>query len=284
MDVELARTFLSIVRTRSFARAAEELNVSQTTVSARIRSLEEQLGRKLFVRSRHGVSLTAPGEQFLRYAPGIVQMWQRARQQVAVPKGRRALLAIGAELGLWNPWLVEWLRLMREAAPDVALRARVEPAESLVDEVAAGTLDLAVVYAPRHLPGLRIELLAEEQLVFVTSAAEGEAVDPGSYVQVDWGPAFAGRLDPGLPGDADPGIFIGFGPLALSYIVEAGGSGYFRQRIAAPYIAGGRLRRVPDAPSFSYPVYAVSSAQGAGELADEALGCLRRVARTGRLG
>lgn len=68
-------------------RAAEQLNVSQTAVSARIRTLEEQLGRPLFVRNKNGASLTAAGEQFLRYAPMFVQLWQRARHQVAVPPG-----------------------------------------------------------------------------------------------------------------------------------------------------------------------------------------------------
>ena len=90
MDVELARTFLEIVRARSFARAAEQLNLSQTAVSARIRTLEQQLGRPLFIRNKNGASLTGAGEQFLRYAPMLVQLWQRARHQVAVPAGRRA--------------------------------------------------------------------------------------------------------------------------------------------------------------------------------------------------
>jgi LysR family transcriptional regulator, flagellar master operon regulator len=48
VNIELARTFLEIVRTRSFVRAAEQLNVSQTTVSARIHALEDRLGRPLF--------------------------------------------------------------------------------------------------------------------------------------------------------------------------------------------------------------------------------------------
>ena len=68
MDTELARTFLEIVSTGSFIRAAERLNVGQTTVSARIRTLEQQLGRPLFVRNKGGASLTPAGEQFLRYA------------------------------------------------------------------------------------------------------------------------------------------------------------------------------------------------------------------------
>src|ERR1044071_5975122 len=97
MDTELARTFLEIVSTGSFIRAAGRLNVGQTTVSARIRTLEQQLGRPLFVRNKAGASLTPAGEQFLRYAPAFVQLWQRARHQVAVPPGHRAVLTRSEE-------------------------------------------------------------------------------------------------------------------------------------------------------------------------------------------
>ena len=87
MDTELARTFLEIVSTGSFVRASDRLNVGQTTVSARIRILEQQLGRPLFVRNKGGATLTPEGERFLRYAPAFVQLWQRARHQVALPPG-----------------------------------------------------------------------------------------------------------------------------------------------------------------------------------------------------
>ena len=96
MDIELARTFLEIVSTGSFIRASERLNVAQTTVSARIRLLEQQLGRPLFVRNKSGATLTPAGERFLRYAPTFVQLWQRARHQVALPPGHRAALTIGS--------------------------------------------------------------------------------------------------------------------------------------------------------------------------------------------
>src|SRR5262250_1495720 len=108
MDIELARTFLEIVSTGSFIRASERLNVAQTTVSARIRLLEQHLGRALFVRNKSGATLTPAGERFLRYAPTFVQLWQRARHQVAVPPGHRAVLAIGGELSLWHPLMLDW--------------------------------------------------------------------------------------------------------------------------------------------------------------------------------
>ena len=64
MDTELARTFLEIVSTGSFVKAADRLNVGQTTVSARVRILEQQLGRPLFVRHKGGASLTRLEKSF----------------------------------------------------------------------------------------------------------------------------------------------------------------------------------------------------------------------------
>lgn len=281
MDIELARTFLEIVRTRSFVRAAEQLNVSQTAVSARIRGLEERLGRPLFIRNKKGASLTPAGEQFLRYAPMFVQLWQRARHQVAVPKGRRAVLTIGGELSLWHPWLVDWLRWMRRTAPDVALRAQVGLPESLTDQVAAGALDIAVVYAPQYRHGARVERLLEEKLVLVTTDAGAKAVASDSYVYVDWGPDFAHQHELSFPEDANPGLYVGLGPLALTYILEVGGSGYFRERVVAPLIAAGKLHLVAGAPGFVYPVYAVCSAHADDELITLALDALHGIAAAG---
>jgi len=278
VDVELARTFMEIVRARSFVRAAEQLNVSQTAVSARVRTLEEQLGRPLFVRNKNGASLTPAGEQFLRYAPMFVQLWQRARHQVAVPLGRRAVLTIGGELSLWHPWLTEWLHWMRRSAPDVALRVQVDVPDSLTDQVSTGALDVAVMYAPQYRPGARVELLLEEKLVLVTTEAHGKTVEPDSYVYVDWGQDFAHHHELSFPEDNNPGLFVGLGPLALTYILEAGGAGYFRQRVVAPYIASGKLHLVTGAPSFFYPVYAVCSAQADDELIELALDGLRSIA------
>src|SRR5688572_18022449 len=120
MDTEVTRTFLEIVNQRSFGAAADRLHVAQTTVSARIRLLEERLGRVLFIRNKSGAELTPAGEQLLRHAPAFVQLWERARHEVALPPNKQAVLAIGGELSVWNPLLLKWLVWMRETAPEVA--------------------------------------------------------------------------------------------------------------------------------------------------------------------
>src|SRR3546814_13139818 len=105
MDIAAARTFLEVLKTGSFVAAAANLNLTQTAISARIRVLEEQLNRSLFVRNKAGVRLTPAGEQFHRFAITLVQVWERARQQVALPAGRDTVVTIGGEHSRGNPLL-----------------------------------------------------------------------------------------------------------------------------------------------------------------------------------
>ena len=278
MDIELARTFLAIVEAGSFVRAADRLNVTQTTVSARVRSLEDQLRRPVFVRNKSGATLTPAGEQFLRFAPTLVQVWERARHQLAVPPGRTAMIALGAELSLWNPLLLNWMLWMRRNAPNVALRTEVDLPDNLLRQVGDGVLDVAIVYVPRQSPGLKVERIMEEQLVLVTSDPRVSDVSDPEYVYVDWGEDFASHHGMTFPQFSNPGLFVGLGPLALDYVAQVGGAGYFRRRAVEPYLASGRLQIIPDAPEFTYPVYAVYPDSSDGDVLKTALTGLRETA------
>ena len=276
MDIELARTFLEVVSTGSFIRAAERLNVGQTTVSARIRILEQRLGRPLFVRNKGGASLTPAGEQFLRYAPSFVQLWQRARHEVAVPPGHRAVLTVGSEVSLWELLLLDWVLWMRRSLRNIALRVHVDVPQDLINQVAAGLVDVAIMYAPQHRPGLKIDLLMEEELVLVTTNPEAALLGDENYVHVNWGPDFVLHHGMSFP-ETTPSLDVNLGPFGLSFVLSAGGSGYFRMRAVRPHIASGRLHLVPRAPQFSFPIYVVYSASVDDSVLGPALAGLRTV-------
>lgn len=276
MDTELIKTFLEIVSCKSFVGAAQRLNIAQTTVSARIRTLEERLGRRLFVRHKGGTTLTAAGEQLLRNAPDFVQLWQRMQRQVAMPQGHSAFLTIGGEVNLWQPILPDWTRLVRQTRPDIALRVHVDVREDLINAIAAGLVDAAVMYAPPPRPGLKIELLLDEKLVLVTTDPDADPLDEFTFVGVDWGPEFTQDFDASFPQAQAPGLSANLGPLAVQYILQSGGSGYFRWRTVAPHIAAGRLHAVRDAPQFSYPIHAVSCTASDQTLVAPVIDCLHR--------
>jgi len=265
MDIDRARTFLEIVHSGSFLNAADRLHVTQTTVSARIRTLEEELGRQLFIRNRNGAQLTPAGREFERFAQSFVQIWERARHQLAIPSGQTSVVALGGELSLWNPLLLDWLVWMRKSKPEIAIHAHVGVPDQLIERLRTGVLDIAVLYAPKLLPGFRVELLEEEQLVMVrTPAKPGEPETAPDYVYVDWGPMFAAQHGASATAFGAPGLMVGLGPLGLSYILRAGGMGYFRKGAVAPHIAAGQLELVADAPEFTYPAYAVYAEAGEG--------------------
>jgi LysR family transcriptional regulator, flagellar master operon regulator len=277
MDINLARTFLQVAANGSFILTAQRMHLTQTAVSARIRTLEEQLGRRLFVRNKAGARLTAAGEQFMRHAHALVQVWERARRQIALPAGREAGISLGTELSLWHPFLADWLIWMNKFSPEISIRSEVDMAGRLLDRVQDGTLDLAVLYNPRPRAGLVSELLLEEKLIMVTTDPDG-AVDPERYVYVDWGPQFSNNHEPAHPALSTPPMSISLGPLALTYLLSVGGAGYFRAGTAQPFIADGRLHRVKDSPEFAHSAYVVYATQRDSATLDRVRHAMRTVA------
>jgi len=259
MDINVARTFLEVVKTGSFVNAAANLNLTQTAVSARIRVLEQNLNRKVFVRNKAGARLTPAGEQFFRFATSLVQVWDRARRAAAVAAGSETVVTIGAELSQWNPLMRHWLLLMRRECPELAISAYIESAERLMEQVQEGSLDVAILYAAPVRPGVVAELLFEERLVLVRTRTADRPIGPEDHVNIDWGEDFAASYHAAFP-DIGPGVVsISYGPLALDYVLAQGGSGYFRMAAVQPHLDGGALELVPESPEFSYSSYLVYS-------------------------
>lgn len=279
MDINAARTFVEIVKTGSFVRAAAKLNITQTAVSARIQVLEDRLDRPLFIRNRAGAKLTPAGHRFLRYANTLVQVWERAQHEIAMPAGRENVLTIGGEHSLWNPLLGDWLVWMRSSCADIAVRTHIDVADRLLEHVQDGILDIALVYAPQQRTGVATELLVDEKLVAVTTHPGRSSLATDDYVYVDWGTEFASNHHTAFPDAPTPPLSVNHGPVALEYILAVGGTAYLRLGAARPHLDTGRLFLVDDKPSFSYSIYAVYSAKADEALMDRARHGLRMVAQ-----
>jgi DNA-binding transcriptional LysR family regulator len=258
MDIALARTFLEVAGSGSFVAAAQRLHLTQTAVSARIRTLEEELGRTLFVRNKAGARLTPAGERFHGDAIILINAWERARQRIALPAGRENVASLGGELSLWSPLLADWLVWMKENHPTLALNAEVGQRAHLMERVGEGLLDLAVLYDAPAQPGLTAELIVNEKLVMVTTS-KGRSPSIDDYVHVDWGPLYNESVRAAFPELASAAVSISLGPLALSYLLTVGGSGYFRSTVVRPLMTQGRIHLVPHAPEISYSIHAVYS-------------------------
>lgn len=252
MDINLIRTFLEIIKTGSFISAAERLHVTQTTVTARMQNLEDQLKCRLFVRNRSGANLTENGKHFVSHATQLIQVWEAARRDLPLPKGNEISITIGGEFSLWNPLMIAWLNKLKEIQSNVAIHVEIGESNTLHQKLENGLIDLILVHRPEYWVGMQVEQILEEKLVMVRCPSK-----PEPYVYIDWGKEFRQQHDAALPHLAQASLVINFGPLALFYLQNNGGSGYFRTRVVQTPLQEGTLELVPQAPEFSYPVYLI---------------------------
>jgi DNA-binding transcriptional LysR family regulator len=257
MDVNLARTFLMVAETGSFIDAARKMNITQSTVSARIKGLEDMLGRPLFARSKFGAELTTAGEQFQKHALALVRVWQRAQLEVGTSDQHSDHLAVGAPSVFWDGFLMRWITSLRSSLPGIAVSASSGLSAALTQRLIEGSLDLAVMYRPMQPPGLIIEHLFDEEFVLVTSAPITQRRTSADYVFVDWGPDFEQDHAAAYPEFSTPGLNLDLGPIALNYVLANECSGYFPARLVRSHVTRGRLRQPKRARKFVYPVYVV---------------------------
>ena len=255
MDTEFARTFLAVSTSGSFVSAADLLHITQSTVSARIKALEEQLSCRLFVRNKAGASLTDAGRRFRKHAELLVRTAEQAQHDVGLPSGFRASVVVSARIGLWEGFLVRWLSRFRTGSPDISVKAEIGFEADIMQGLIDGRIDIGMMYTPQRRSNVEIEPLLEEQLVMVSSPTGG--MDETNYVYVDWGQEFHRQHTGSLPDYVSPALSVNIGWLGLSYLLEHGGSGYFPLRIVRRLVEEGRLVRVPDTPEFRMPAWLV---------------------------
>jgi len=281
MDIDQARTFLAITANGSFLEASRQLHLTQSTVSARIQRLEEELGARLFVRNRGGASLTADGRRFLDYAKRLVLTADQARNDVGLPQRYRATIHIGGRIALWEGFLPQWVGWMRREADDVLVRSEIGFEEDLMRRLIEGSLAIGLMYTPTHSPSLIVEHLFDETLVLVSTRADDTG--PGDdYIYIEWGPGFHAQHTQSYPQLERPPQIANIGWLGIQLTLANGGSCYLPARMAAPFIAEGSFHRVAGAPEYVHPAYMVYQRDSDKPVLAQAVEGLRKLAATER--
>jgi DNA-binding transcriptional LysR family regulator len=166
LDTDQLRSFLAIVDTGSFTRAAERVHKTQSAVSMHIRRLEEQLGCALFVKHGRGARISAEGERLIEFARRIIQVEAGALAALS-RKGLRGAVRLGIPDDYAEAFLADILGRFNRVHPLVEISVVCENSQDLAAQVSAGALELAVVTDHAGLQG--IEVLREEPLVWAAA-------------------------------------------------------------------------------------------------------------------
>ena len=260
MDTELLKTFIEVQRTRHFGKAAENLYLTQSAVSFRIRQLEQQLGVNLFSRYRNNIQLTAAGERLLPHAEAMLTALQRARQDVAVSAEQALQLSIAATANVWDAFLLQGFINIQRALPGLSWRAESMGKDQIARQVLERHLDLAILFDAPKIDEMQIDKLGDIKLLPVTTFASNNAAEAmqQQYILVDWGTAFDiqhARFFPDLP---PPQLRTGSARIALELMQQSGGSAYLPDTMVKNLLADASLRLIKDAPVMTRELFAVS--------------------------
>jgi DNA-binding transcriptional LysR family regulator len=173
LDLDLLRSFVSVVDAGGFTRAGERVHRTQSTVSQQIRRLEDALGRELILRNGKQATPTEEGERLLSYARRILALAEEARDVVARPAGEGAVrLGLPEDFAAYR--LADMLSDFARARPGLRLDVRCGLSVRLAHDLERGELDLAL-YKRGAGDGANALAIWPERLHWITSRRE--AVD-----------------------------------------------------------------------------------------------------------
>ena len=175
LDFELLRSFVAVADCGGFHRAAERLNLTQSTISQQIKRLELETNRPLFRRTTRSVALTDDGEMLLGDARRLLQLEEAARDRLAAPR-LSGMVRLGVVEEVAGGSLPSALGRFAALHPGVKLEVQIGVSAELIEQLNRGRLD--VVFAKRPLGTSRGRLVWREPLVWV--AAETFDLVPGT--------------------------------------------------------------------------------------------------------
>ena len=251
MNITNLKTFLAVVEAGSLIAASKQMNVTQSTITARLHALENDIGQQLLMRQKSGTALTASGLKFKRYAEVMVELWRQAKQETSLPSGMTAVCNIGCQIDLWPALGEKFFHDISDQFADVAVTAWPATQHDIEHWLTTGVIDIAIGYQPSVQPGQSSHNIGEDQLILIADRPDRPIRHDPGYIYVDAGDGFgrdhaAAYLDAGVAR-----ISFGSAVWALDYMLENGGSAYLPKRLAASYLDQGILFQLQDAPQFN---------------------------------
>jgi len=254
---ELVETFLDLTKTMNFNHTADRLNVSQSTISSRIRVLEDQMGASLFTRGRSGAKLTPAGERFQAHAHELYNAWTRAMRDVSEAEGFEASLYISAQLSLVSSVFYDLIEAFDKRMPNLFLKLEADYSAQIMRDLSAGEIDIGILFSPSWSPDLYIEPLSAFSFRMVSTLTDQmEDVGKDGYIYANYSPLFERFHRDLLPGLTQGAMTVGYEGLSIELLRQRGGTAYLPEsQIPKLQVELPNLQIVKDAPLIQQPLY-----------------------------
>jgi DNA-binding transcriptional LysR family regulator len=173
LDLHKLNIFLAIARLRNFTRAAEQLHMTQPTVSQQLAALEAAIGTPLMERDTRALKLTSAGEALLPYAEKMIELSTEAVEAVRAAAGLEEItLRLGVGHVLATYLLPDLLNRFRESFPTYRVRITVGNTGDLLPLLIANSIDMALVGSPALHPEVMTQPFRRDRLVVIVAPGD----------------------------------------------------------------------------------------------------------------
>ena len=167
MNLRFVEAFYWVASLKSISRAADKLFLTQSAMSSRISTLEEELGVLLLDRRDKQFKLTTAGARFLVYAQRLLELQREVKAEMGSGTPLAVSMRIGAIESVLHSWLIPWLEKLRRDQPGLELDLTVETTPILMDHIQRGALDLVFAALPASADGVRNRAMPTMEMAFV---------------------------------------------------------------------------------------------------------------------
>jgi DNA-binding transcriptional LysR family regulator len=255
MDIRFLVTFMEVAQTRHFGKAAENLYLTQSAVSARIKQLEEYFNSALFIRNRNSLQLTAAGEKLLPFATTLADTLEQAR--AAMNEEGIQYLSIASTPNAWDIYLKQGGDVVNNHLKDVSIRAEICNSEQLSRLVHEHSIDLALTTVPFKSDDVEILALSESTLSLCCSVALVEQPLEHLNISLDWGTKINEVIEKIYPEIKKAGMRTGSLQIALNYLSTNKSAIILPEEIAQSLVSKGELVILESLAPVSVNVYLI---------------------------
>lgn len=251
MNTEQLKTFLTLAGTGNFSRTAEAMLLSQSAVSKRIQELERETGQRLFARDRSGVSLTPAGRVLREYAEQIVNLEERALEQVGQTGTYSGRLILGTAYAYYDTRLAPILNTLAVRFPEISIQVKFGHTGYLVGKLRRALVDVAFTHHPIHDPEIVCMEAGEDALVLVTDWKNQEYAEgiPLSGIRglpfLDSNLLYQPTRKQLFPASHQSHLELEIASFTLPLLKDSGWYTILTEKQAEPFLASRELRRIP---------------------------------------
>jgi DNA-binding transcriptional LysR family regulator len=287
MDLEHIQTFLIVSRLKNFTKAADELHVTQSTVTSRIKSLERFYGQNLFLRTNKKVELSPFGKDIYPLLERQLKIIEKSKEIAQSYINQKKTIRLGVTYSLWDNRLVDWVSKFAPNKEGIHYSFMTDHSPQIVECILDNTIDIGLVYHGPMEESIKKEVVGYDSFKLygskdfkVEKDLDAERLKSIPLIYLNWGRTFEHWFRLEFGENYTPFVEVGHSEALLEFVKSGKGLAFIPERVVIISGLDKSLKKVNYRPHFklhAQPIHLIYKSTAINDgIIHKAIQCLRQ--------